>query len=1651
MEKNRLKRLYALTIVVVLCVMPAAAIDSSTNITTENQTAPEDAPEIIPEDAPVAVIDEETPHTSPDTNATERHRLAIVAGGPCNLSELNEAALDAPVDVTVLNGTEALLYNFSAERLIFAASVNDAVIKQIAATMDPTAPLVVYDTPAGTELGTLADTSTAARWTEGGTENFRALMIYLDTTSAGNATQTECPDNRTLAIVTGDTARQAAVANVSATASLKIALFNETEAQQHDFAEDSLIFAASDDDTLEQIADTVADNATLLVCEQEGDSTVGTPAGDLLEKYWLYGGEENLFNMVLALENEYYGTNHTLADPLPPGERPKIAYVFSRTSEFSSMRAIAEEKDVQARMNVTVYLGRSNENLSFDLSAQDVVLLSNIDAGVIEDLSNTVEAARDNGATIISMGPLAQSYNLHTLSPESNESKKIEEYLEYPSEHNHRSLALYMGATFCNLTCEAEDPETRPVYGIYHPAAPEIFSSVTAYLDWYAGTGRYDPANPTVGIMTGDYKYFARDGPMLDALIDSFENRSVNVILGTYHYKDPVNIGYFMQNGTVLIDTAIVISKGSRLDYSDPDRGIENLKTLDVPVLNAVRLFYDVNETTWRQSPHGVGPEQTYQLAAAELDGIIEPIVFAGKEPDPVTGELCYKPFEDQTAWLTDRAIGWMNLHRTANADKKVIIPYYCSEAGKAFIGADIDYYLDAQASLANLLAGMKERGYDLGGRAVPDADELADLMVEYGHNYGKWASDELEECVQNGDAILIPEAQYLAWFNELPADKKAEVRDVWGEPPGDIMVYENGGEKFLVIPTIRFGNVMLAPDPMSGLDQDVDVMYRDSSIPPTHQCIAFYLYMDRVYNADAIFSIFSAIPTMPGKECGLACTDWGAILSGDMPHIHVLPMDAEGIFDHRRANMAIVDFMTPTIVPSGLYGDFADLEDAIDNYQTVVDEAVKAQYKSQIIVSVKNLSLDSALDVNASVFVEDDDAFEAFLPDLESYLTSMKTSCMPYGSHTLGEVPEGEPLAAMLKGMIDPDYSEHVAAAGGDDESGLEILCLVVNGTAPADAQADVLGTTTADISNDLALGLDYLDRINGCTVEIPRILDALEARYIPPGPNGDPIRNPDALPTGRNLHTFDDREIPTAAAWNVGTDLGDELIARYIEDHGEYPGKISFLLWSIETSRHQGTMESEIFWMLGVRPVWDSRNRVKDVELIPSSELGRPRVDVLVVCSGSYRDMYASRLELIDKAVRLAAEADDGAMPNYVKINTEDTYQSLIASGYDEETARTLSLARIFCPPPGSYSPGIEHAIGASDTWDNTSAIADYYIDRMGYIYSGGIWGEQYADVFRDNLEDVSACVFSRTSNVYGCLEHPMVAAYFGGLNLAIKEVTGRSVDMYINNLRSAQDQKLETLGEFLSKDLYSRYLNPTWIEGMMGHGYDGSRYFVSLVENTWIWDVTMPDLISEGMWDDIYETYVLDSNNLGLSEFFDEQNPYALQSIEARLLDAARKGYWNPDDGALQQLADDFQRSVDINGVTCCHHTCGNLDLSNYIQGMMKTAAPDGSDDSGGEPPAQVVSESAAKTPSASEDGPSGDHAAANSTATSGYGQNQQMPAAPQIAPPDAGVSGHVMEEMNYENQESGATTIPIIPILIVAIVIGAVFAGIWWKRT
>ncbi|MDD3042095.1 MAG: cobaltochelatase subunit CobN [Methanosarcinaceae archaeon] len=1451
---------------------------------------------------------------------------------------------------------------------------------------------------------------------------------------------------------------------------VSVTVYNATEANGTDFSAEKVLFLASlDSGTLGNINRTLNRSADIVSYELPEGLDFGNVNNSNMTELWESGGYHNVKTLISYMNNTFYGSGVTTPEKL------EIAFVFSRGSAVLTMDKVALDPEISAAMNISTYFGRSNEDLSFDLSDKDIVVMRDLDAQVIETISPTANAAKTNGAYIISVGNLIQSYNLHNVNLSDPDYADINEYFMYDSEENFKRLATFIGVKFAGRYDVIEGSVSRPLYGLYHPDAPEIYSSAGDYLDWYTnkndGGHVYDIAKPTVGIISDSFKYINdRDAPLVTALVKSFESQGCNVVISTYSYKDPGSRDYLMLNGSCIADSVVIISRGSRFNYADAEQGIEDLKTWDVIPLNGIRLFYDVSAGEWENSSHGVGPEQTYQLAFAEMDGIVEPIVIGCK--DPSIGDSAYYPIDYQVNWLVNRTISWMNLHNRPNFEKKIVIPYYAAEAGKAAIGADIDYYLDAQASLAKLLEAMRERGYDLGNESLPDRDELSALMMEKGHNVGVWAPGVLEDLVENGDVLLIPEHKYLEWFEALSEEKQAEMEEIWGPAPGEIMVWENETGKYLVVPKLEFGNILLAPDPLSGWDQDVSVTYHDGSIPPTHQCLAFYKYMGEEYGADALFTIFTSIEMMPGKESGLSAKDWGAILLQDIPMVHVLPMDAEGIFDRRRANMLIVDFLTPTIVPSGLYGNLTLLQQDISMFNQAADSAIKAEYRRLILNQTLSLDLDTDLGVDLESIRGNETETDAFIAELESYLSEVKTSFMPYGSHTLSEPPTGESLLAMVEAMLGENFTTHVAAVNSTE--GLTTALLnetIFGGKTPEEAQNTVLNTTSADITSDLELALEYTENINACSIEIPSILDALEGKYIPPGPGGDPIRNPDALPTGRNLCMFDDRLVPTTAAWNVGVKLGDELLAKHHEENNTYPEKVAFLLWSIETSRNQGTMESEIFYLLGVEPDRDSKGRVKSVKLINSSELGRPRIDVVVTTSGSYRDMYSSRLQLIDQAVKLAAEAGNNERyPNYVKRNSDAIKDNLIASGYDPETAEKLSTARIFCPPPGSYTPGIEHAIAGAD-WEDKEKIADLYINRMGYVYGEDLWGEQYTDVFRQNLANVEIGVFSRTSNVYGTLEHPMVAAYFGGLSMAVESVSGHRPDMYINNLRESGQEGVETLQHFLSRDLRSRYMNPTWIEGMMADGYDGTRYMNAFVENMRIWDVVTPELITEAMWDEVYKTYFQDQYDTGINEHLKNTNPYAYQSMALNLIESARRGDWQPSEEVLKELAREYAESVVEEGVTCCHHTCGNPTLARYIEGLVSvpgyreviedvnqqplvveiSKSHGSSGNRGSSTPQIVAADNSNRTESSSS---------SSSEADAGYGLDISIEGESAVSEKQAStaesdyVEGYEMQKENTDQAEEGGSMsfsgADIVGTLFVISALGAIFLGLRKKK-
>jgi len=67
----------------------------------------------------------------------------------------------------------------------------------------------------------------------------------------------------------------------------------------------------------------------------------------------------------------------------------------------------------------------------------------------------------------------------------------------------------------------------------------------------------------------------------------------------------------------------------------------------------------------------------------------------------------------------------------------------------------------------------------------------------------------------------------------------------------------------------------------------------------------------------------------------------------------------------------------------------------------------------------------------------------------------------------------------------------------------------------------------------------------------------------------------------------------------------------------------------------------------LLGTKPVWNGRGKVIDVEIIPTAQLKRPRIDIVIACAAE--GMFNNITVLMDKAVQ-KVKALEGA-ENYVR----------------------------------------------------------------------------------------------------------------------------------------------------------------------------------------------------------------------------------------------------------------------------------------------------------------------------------------------------------------------------------------------------------------
>jgi len=1113
----------------------------------------------------------------------------------------------------------------------------------------------------------------------------------------------------------------------------------------------------------------------------------------------------------------------------------------------------------------------------------------------------------------------------------------IKKYYKEKGLENIKNMMLVVMNRDLGLKVSYKEPVSIPNLGIYLKKEKRIVESFDEFLKLYS----MQHNRPWIGITF--YKSIIDSGNIahLDFLIDSLEREGFNV-LPVYGYPSEAAVErfFFDENGKSRTRAVIAISMKIGVN---PQKTIPLLSRLDVPVINAVTL-YSQSKDEWESSPVGLDIfERAWQIAGPEMAGIIQPTVIASKETriDKETGieYVEERPIPERIKRLVNRVKMWINLQGRPNKDKKLAIIYYNYLPGKQNIGAS---YLNVlPESLWEILKRLKAEGYKTGENEI-GKERLFNDIHNYARNIGNWASGEIDRLARTGKPVLIPVDTYKRWFEELPEGLKKAILKSWREiEQSNIMTWRGAsGTKYIVIPAVQYGNILFTPQPSRGWEQDAKKLYHDVTLAPPHQYVAFYLWLKNEFQADAVAHIgtHGTHEWLSGKEVGFTSEDPPEALIQDLPNIYPYIVDdvGEGLQAKRRGMAVIIDHMTPPFDKAGMNKQLKELAALINEYNVAKEKSptpAKSRFE-EITKLAKKTGLLTDLGLKAEGLKAED------IERVEHYIKDISEKQTPFGLHTFGKLPEEKYIRTTSEAIlsIEKDIS--------DDEKKKK----------------------TAEIEQKI---------IQSAKRELDSFIAALDGRYIPAGQGNDPIRNPESLPTGKNFYSFDSTRIPSKKTYEIGMKLAKELIDGYKQRHGTYPDKLTFNLWGVETIRHEGVMESQIMYLMGIKPKWDERGRVVGVEAISSNELGRFRIDVTIVPSGLYRDLFSNLMALLDKAVTLAKDQNEDG--NILKANVLKTKKMLMEKGIAEDKAERLASVRLFSVPSGAYGTNLEKVIPLSNTWDNEKQVADVYFMRMSHIYGQGFWGDKVSNqqsavsgqedisliLFKNALSGSKIAVHSRSGNVYATLDNDDFFQYLGGAAMAIRAADGKTPEVYVTNISNPKMPKQETLEKFMGREMRARYLNPEWIKAMMKEGYAGARFVDKVVEHLWGWQVTVPEAVDAAKWNEIYETYVLDRNGLNIKEMFRQsKNMWAYQSIVARMLETVRKDYWKPDKKVIETLAKEYAESVKEVGFACCDHTCNNLQLTkfttsvlmsvpglkNQVQGFMKTLKTVQSQESG-----------------------------------------------------------------------------------------------------
>ena len=1176
----------------------------------------------------------------------------------------------------------------------------------------------------------------------------------------------------------------------------------------------------------------------------------------------------------------------------------------------------------------------------------DVVIVQGMGLAVAGDQEERFRALGASGVPVHVVGANRPGTGFGNFSPKN--ASLAERYYRAGTLENYRNFYRFLRRRIDGkllFSPVPEPPAEVPEDAYFHRSSESVLTSFPEYMAYLKRTGHFREGAPLAALVIpgngGTWR--ASKGYLSDALrvLEEAGFNTVGISGGAKRIE---------MLRAASPDVVLLFPHG-RLSDADSEEAAAWLREHNVPFLCPIRVYRRYDE--YLEDPKGLsGGMASQSVAIPEVDGGVRPHLVAALYPDG-RGLEDFALIPGRMEKLARHAMRLVRLKKLENSKKKIAVIFYKSPGKNAMHAAG----LEVGATLLSLLRHLQSQGYDTG--ELPETPEALEALVQrYASRFGVYAQGAAAKFAKDGATLIDPE-EYNRWrAADFPASLIAEQDRQHGAPPDrNFHAVVDGCDRQL-LGVLRFGNIALLPQPAAGYGSDPNKIVHGVPLAPPHTYSAAYLWIDHAFQADAMIHIgtHGSLEFTPWRQLGLLDTDWPDALTGSIPHFYYYVVNniGEALAAKRRSYAVLVSYLTAPFMTAGLSGTPAELDEKIERIENAENPALAAEYTATAVRLAKQLDLGNTLKLSPE--------FEAGKPtaeDLEKihlHLHEIEDSKVTRGSYVLGRPysasEAAETAALMLRDELAARRFRRDANAGHVAEKQRDdLLFYQKHYLTPAQTQIEQLfaGEAAAesfDFPEVMRTAAETRENLlRSADAEVAAVLNAFAGGFTLPSPGGSPLLNPLVVPSGRNLYGIDPERMPTQESWAVGRRLGEALIQARCKATGEYPRKIAFTLWCGEFMRTQGSNLAEILFLLGVEPVWDSRGRVGDLRLIPAAELKRPRIDVAVQTSGQFRGCAPSRMILIDRAVRLAAAADAAeAAPNFVRENSREAEKAMLDAGLPPETARDLATARIFGRINNGFGTGVREQVEDSGRWENSGELADRYFLNMGTLYTEKHWNVHEPAALRAALINTDAVIQPRSSATTGALSSDDVYQFMGGLNLAVKTVTGREPGAYFNDLRNPGQFRVQNAEEAVMVEARSTMLNPKWISELQKEGASGAGVFAKTIRNTFAWAALKPELISNHLWDEYCAVYVKDRENLGMDRYFEEKNPYAQQELTAVMLEAARKGFWRADEATLRELASRHAELIEKFEAECDNFVCDNDKLRDFIASRLdaETAA-------------------------------------------------------------------------------------------------------------